>query len=70
MYENTAPANHETAQDEKLTADEAAQEIFDGMGRSGYSLADKVAVSKTLRRLLRSEAEDAQKQIATLLDSL
>lgn len=57
-------------QDEKLTPDEAAQEIFNGLGTSGYSLADKVGVSRTLRKLLRTEAEDAQKQLSTLLDTL
>lgn len=58
------------AQGEKMTPDEAAQQIFDGLGTSGYSLAEKVGVSRTLRKLLRTEAEEAQKQLSTLLDTL
>ncbi|GAB3802945.1 hypothetical protein GCM10028819_32030 [Spirosoma humi] len=64
------PDQNNPAHEDKLTADEAAQEIFDGLASSGYSLSEKVGVSRTLRRLLRTEAEDAQKQLSTLIDSL
>lgn len=57
-------------QEDKLTADEAAAEILNGLTTSGYSLAEKVAVLKLLRKLVRTETEEAQKQIADLLDSL
>lgn len=66
----TETTQTETTQLEKLTADEAAQEILTGLTETGYDLTDRVAISRTLRRLLRGETEEAQKQLAQLLDSL
>ncbi|WP_080239068.1 hypothetical protein [Spirosoma rigui] len=62
--------NGTVPQDEKLTPDEAAQVIINGLANDNYSLADKVAVSRSLRKLLRGEAEEAQKQLSSLIDSL
>lgn len=65
----TADNAQTSTQDELLTPEEAAQEILANLAKT-YTLADKVAISKTMRRLLRTETEEAQKQLANLLDSL
>lgn len=63
------PQNQST-DTELFTPEEAAQGIIDNLVGSGYSLSDRVAISKQLRKLLRTEAEDAQKSLSALIDSL
>jgi hypothetical protein len=59
-----------TAQNDLQTPEEAAIEIFDALTAGGYSLADKAAISKQVRKLVRTEAENQQKELSTLIDSL
>jgi|GEM_PF-4481274 len=60
----------EAAYSEKLTPDEAAQEIIDHLTTTGYSLGEKVALCSTLRRLLRAQGEAEQRVLTDLLDRL
>ncbi|UHG93396.1 hypothetical protein [Spirosoma oryzicola] len=57
-------------QEDKLSTDEAAQEIMNHLTESGYDLGEKVAISRAFRKLLRTEGEEAQKTLTNLLDTL
>lgn len=54
----------------KLTPDELAQTFLTELSKAGYSLTEKVGISRQVRKLLRTETEDAQKLLEGLLDSL
>ena len=62
--------NAESMPEEKLTPTELAQQFADELTQHGYTLGEKADVSRQLRRLLRTETEEAQKQLATIYDGL
>lgn len=61
---------NQTTDTELQSPEEAATGIVDSLIGSGYSLSDRVAISKQFRKLLRTEAEEAQKSLSALIDSL
>lgn len=61
---------NQTTDTELQSPEEAATGIVGSLINSGYSLSDRVAISKQLRKLLRTEAEEAQKTLSALIDSL